>query len=287
MTTKTPRRTNADVDQQVTDTLLARLDSGVVPWHQPWAGGIPVNHVSHKPYRGINVAILASAGYASPYWLTYNQAKERGGQVRGGEHGQHIILWKPIEVHDKESDDADATKRVWLLRSYVVFNAEQVDGIDFPEPAAIVGDPVAKAEAILAAYHGPTMVHEGARAFYSPPIDRVVLPPRETFESHDAYYATAFHELAHSTGHGTRLDRPGVTNTASFGSHTYAEEELVAEFGSAFLCGTADIDRQLDASAAYIASWKRALTENPTWAVSAASKAQKAADFIIGEEGTS
>ena len=276
-------KTNADVYAAVTETLIARLDAGVVPWHQPWTSAAPVNYASHKPYRGINVAILASAGYASPYWLTYKQAQERGGQVRGGEHGEHVILWKPILVKDSESDDPDAKKRVWLLRSYVVFNAEQVDGIDFPEPPPI-GDPIAEADAIIAGYPSPpTIVHEGGHgACYIPAIDRVLLPPVKTFEHIDAYYSTAFHELTHSTGHASRLSRDTITNSDGFGKELYAKEELVAEFGAEFLCGHAGIDRQFDASASYIANWKTKLSENPTWAVSAASAAQKAADYILG-----
>lgn len=266
----------------ITDTIIARLESGVIPWQKPWVGANhrPTNLVSRQPYTGINPFLLACAGYGSPYWLTFRQAKNLGGSVRKGEHGTKIVFFK---AYDKTDADGEVTDRIRMIRYYTVFNVEQCDGLDGKVPATDDGtfnhDPIAEAEAIANGYAGPTVTWGGDRACYSPTLDAVRMPPRESFAVREAVYATLFHELAHSTGHESRLNRD-IANV--FGSHQYSKEELVAEMTAAFLCADAGIDTDglLDNSAAYVKSWIRALRGDSKLVVAAATAAQRAASFI-------
>lgn len=281
--------TKKDVYAIVTDRIVALLEGGTVPWRKPWSGGGPKNVVSGKAYRGVNVFVLACQGYSSPSWLTYRQATQLGGSVRRGEHGSPVIFWNWIE----KTDPANATRKIRfpILKYFTVFNVEQCDGIAVPAVEKASVNPIEAAEAIVAGMPTPPSIrHLGDQAFYRPSTDSVVVPAREAFDSAPAYYATVFHEIAHSTGHYSRLDRPAVA-APSFGSHAYSKEELVAEMSAAFLCAEAGIDLQtIDNSAAYIASWLSALRNDRRLLVQAAAAAQKAADYVLGrknhEEGT-
>ncbi len=283
--------------QKVTDAILAKLDAGVIPWRKTWAcsgaAGSPRNFISHKPYRGINIWLLAGA-YETPFWLSFNQARSIGAKVRKGEKGTTVVFWQIVKKTDKATNEE---KKLFLLRYYTVFNVEQCDDID---PARIeklkrkVGivrdetapkvDPIAAAQAIVDGFeNGPVINHGGDRACYSPALDRVQLPHLKDFISPEAYHATCFHELIHATGHATRLNRDGIVKDVNFGSERYSKEELVAEFGATFLCAIAGIDRAdvIENAAAYIASWRKKLSEDPKLLIGAASQAQKAADWIV------
>jgi antirestriction protein ArdC len=170
-----------------------------------------------------------------------------------------------------------------MLKHFTVFNLDQCEGIADPEPAATFEhDPIEAGEQIIAGYSGPEIIHGGGRACYSPELDRVMLPERNRFETAGGYYSTAFHELAHSTGHHSRLARlePG----AAFGSEPYAKEELIAEMSAAFLAAKAGLkDETLEQSAAYIEGWMKAIRKDPKLVIQAASAAQKAANLILGE----
>lgn len=265
-----------DVYQKVTDSIVAQLEKGTVPWHKPWTGGGPVNVRNGRAYRGINVFLLEVMGHADPRWGTYKAISEMGGQVRKGEHGTHVILWKPVK-RKAEHEDEDAGKYI-LLRDYVVFNAEQADGL----PALENGrehEPVEEAEALVLGYIGPTIRHGGDSAYYAPLVDIVQVPVPENFESGESYYSTLFHELVHSTGHKSRLDRLEHTG---FGTGPYSKEELVAEMGAAMLCGLTGIPPQIDQSAAYIANWLERLQNDRKLVVQAAANAQRACDLIQG-----
>lgn len=270
-----------DVYGVVTDRIVALLEAGTVPWKKTWSGGGPKNLVSGKAYRGVNVFVLACQGYSSPSWLTYRQAAQLGGSVRRGEHGSPVIFWNWIE----KTDPANATRKIRfpILKYFTVFNVQQCDGIAAPAAEKASVNPIETAEAIVAGMPTPPSIrHLGDQAFYRPSTDSVVVPAREAFDSAPAYYATVFHELAHSTGHHSRLDRPAVA-APSFGSHAYSKEELVAEMSAAFLCTEAGIDLQtIDNSAAYVASWLSALRNDRRLLVQAAAAAQKAADYILG-----
>ena len=266
----------------VTEQILKQLESGVAPWHRPWTTEIPKNLSSGRAYRGLNVFLLASNGYGSPYWLTYKQAIERGGHVRKGEHGTKIVFWK---IGTRETEDADGDtieRKSILLRYYTVFNVEQCDGIAAPSASRVV-NPIVECERIVRQMPNPPAMEQDARAWYRPSTDTVGMPSRNAFNSAEEFYSTHFHELTHSTGHPKRVGRDGIEKLNTFGSESYSKEELIAEMGAAMLCGIAGIERKtLSNSAAYLRTWIDVLKSDSRMVVSAASQAQKAADYIQG-----
>lgn len=270
----------------VTQSIIERLEAGTVPWRKPWSTGSepPLSLTTGHAYRGLNVFLLASAGYMSPHWATYKQAQKMGGQVRKGERGIPVVFWKWPEP-EKETD-AEGKKRGPILRYFRVFNAEQCEGLEeyctVPEHPAV--PPIEAGEKIAAGYaDGPSVSIGGGRAFYEPSSDSVTVPNRAQFDNPEEYYSALFHELAHSTGHRSRLDRDGVTNRVRFGSHEYSREELVAEMAAAMLCGECGLaPATIDNSAAYVASWLKVLRSDARAVVAAGSQAQRAADWIRG-----
>ena len=272
----------------ITDRIIELLEKGVVPWHRPWAGGEPPHNLSSgKAYRGVNTFLLSAAGYASPWWLTFNQAKQRGGHVRKGEQSWPVVFWKWLNVDDKEAREAGqpGRKRIPFLRYYRVFNVEQCEGIAAPSTEIQGGfSPIEEAERVVGAMPTPPAIVTGEpRAWYRPSTDTVNMPARELFQNGEGYYATLFHELTHSTGHKSRLDRPGIAELAAFGSQSYSREELVAEMGAAYLCGACGIVQQtIDNAASYIASWLKRLKDDRKLVIIAAAQAQKAADYVLG-----
>lgn len=264
----------------ITDRILEALSKGIVPWRQPWSCSMPRNIVSNREYRGVNVLLLQSSGFSSPFWMTFRQAKTLNGSVKRGEHGCPIIYWN---VCDAEEEDKG--KRHAFLRYFTVFNLEQTEGIAAPPQVERAPfNPIDKCEEVLTTYKDcPRIEHGGNRAFYLPAHDRVQLPPRGAFDRAEDYYATLYHELAHASGARHRLARPGVVDAARFASHAYSKEELVAEIGAAFLCAHAGIAPQtFDQSAAYISFWASALKSDPRMVVDASSQAAKAVDLILG-----
>lgn len=283
-----------DVYQIITERVCSILETGTVPWQKPWkaaAGQLPSNFRSKKAYRGINVFLLLCAPFECPYWVSYKQCTELGGQVRKGSKGFPVVFWMAgMKLKDgKPVIGANGKpEKTYLLRYYTVFNLEQTEGIKWEKPAAQEVTPfeaIESAERIAANMpNAPLVKHSGARACYSPSLDAVNMPAKETFDNPAGYYATLFHELTHSTGHVSRLARKGVeSGNISFGSELYSKEELCAEMGSSFLCGHAGILHQtLGNSAAYCASWLKVLKGDSKLIVSAAAQAQKASDYILG-----
>jgi len=276
-------RPHTSVYEIVTSRILAELERGEIPWRRPWRTLPPANLISKKPYRGINVFLLALAGYGSQHWLTFNQAKQLGGNVRKGEHGTKIVFWKFDKFETETGDGETEERRSAILRYYTVFNLEQTEGLKalLALPPAF---PIESAEEIVKGMPNPPAFEQDARAAYIPSCDTVTMPSRTAFESPAEYYSTLFHELTHSTGHAKRLGREGIEKIQPFGSEDYSKEELVAEMGSAMLCGIAGIEQAtISNSAAYLQSWIRRLKADSRLVVSAASAAQKAADYIRGE----
>src|SRR5574338_1266790 len=289
----------SDVYQHVTDTIVAALERGTVPWHKPWTGGGPQNVRTKRLYRGINVFLLELVagmnGYADPRWGTFKalreeaaaQAKREGrkiiekkrgqkteffevidgeevwfsGGVRKGEHGTWIMFWKRIpKRHDPDADDDAEPGTYMIARAYKVFNAEQALGIG-PMPEGNAWEPIERAEEIVRTYapNGPLIQFGGSSAYYEQTGDVVACPKLEQFESPESYYRALYHELVHSTGHPDRLDR---LERCGFGSGPYAKEELVAELGSSMLAGMAGLTwPEDDAPAAYISNWLQALQD--------------------------
>jgi antirestriction protein ArdC len=274
---------NTKAYDRITERIVSLLEQGTVPWHKPWqvAAGLPRNLVTQKPYSGINTFLLMSMGYESPHWLTFRQAIQLGGTVKKGEKSCPVVFWKLMEVTDTESGE---TEKIPFLRLYHVFNAVQCEGLKNEPTAEETSFTVSKPAEIVAKMPQPPAVKHGmTQAFYSPSNDTVGLPERRRFDTEDAYHATLFHELVHSTGHEKRLKRQSITERNGYGSDPYCKEELIAELGSAFLCGQSGIvERTIDSSAAYLESWLKRLKEDKTLIVYAAAQAQKAADFILG-----
>jgi len=301
MASKTRKKKTAavkvDVYQDITDRIVATLESGTVPWRKPWRsldGSGPTRLDGGKAYRGINVLLLSIAsfakGYSSTYWGTYKQISERGGQVRKGEESTQIVFASTFTKKIEENGE-EVEKRFRMMKYYSVFNVEQADWEDGKMPVkpiieADYVEPIEAAEKIyLGMPHRPEVKHGGDRAFYSPLLDYIGMPPTESFDSTEGYYSTLFHELVHSTGHESRLGREGIEAFAGFGSESYSKEELIAEMGAAYLCAEAGIEPRIDQNAAYIASWLKVLKNDKKFVVAAASGASAAADYILDKEG--
>jgi antirestriction protein ArdC len=280
-----------DVYELITEKVVSKLEAGTVPWHKPWnvETGMPKNLVTKKEYRGINVFLLACQGYASPYWLTFNETKALGGSVKKGEKASYIVFWKWLE----RTDDAGKTEKYPMLRYYTVFNLEQTENVN-PKKIPEVLDyhnkinPIDACDAIVGNMpNAPTVNHMGAKACYAPMSDTVTMPRKDSFDNAEEYYSTLFHELTHSTGHESRVNRDWTKHPVNFGSSGYSKEELVAEMGACFLCGVSGIDNKtIDNSAAYIKGWLGILKGNKNLVVTAAAQAQRAADYILGKKPT-
>jgi antirestriction protein ArdC len=267
------------------------LKDGVVPWRKPWnvQASMPINVISNKGYRGINMFLLGLAPYTDHRWLTLKQAGELGGRIIKGQKATMVIFWKHWQPkNDQEAEQTEARKRVPILRYYNVFNVEQCEGLSIPElycpPPLKENQRIERAELLLQSMPDPPTIQEyGTSAWYRPIEDTIQIPPLKTFDSADSYYSTLFHELGHASGHEKRLNRSGVTGQILFGSGEYSKEELVAELTSAFCCATVSLDNSLIRNAAsYIDGWLSVLRNDPKAVVIAAAQAQKAADLIRG-----
>jgi antirestriction protein ArdC len=188
-----------NVYEIITERILGKLEEGTVPWRKPWQGGeagMPRNlHTGHL-YRGINVFLLAAAGYASPYWLTFRQARQRGGSVRGGEHGTPVVFWKWLHAQEQDAEDRSTRRRVPFLRYYTVFNVSQCDGVFVPVtsmPPQRDFSPIARCEEVVAGMPDAPAIESGrTQAAYQPARDRIIMPARSAFENAEAYYQNRF-----------------------------------------------------------------------------------------------
>jgi antirestriction protein ArdC len=273
---------NKDIYQTITDQIIAALEQGAAPWVRPWStAGLPRNAVSGREYSGINTILLAMSPYGSPLWLTYKQAKAAGGQVRKGERGTGIVLFKPFNLTDVNNPIAPE-KSIPLLRSFTVFNVQQIDNL--PEKFILVNKPQLDSFAYneeAEMYLGKANIEHGKnKACFIPSADVIYMPSKFDFKSESDYYATGLHELTHWTGHKSRLARDF---SGRFGDGAYAFEELIAELGAAFLCGHCGIDGQLQ-HANYIQSWLKVLKSDKRAIFKAAAAARKASEFVTGKQ---
>lgn len=280
----------------VTDRIIAKLESGTIPWRNPRNGRatsdqFAQNLVSHKSYHGCNFWLMNyGTDFKSPYWLSFKQAQDLGGNVCRGQHGTPVTFWKFFQSENK---DTGKLKNIPMLRSYTVFNLEQCENVKQPEPVVLPEfHPIESAQQIIGAMPNSPKIETGepqrggSAGCYSPSSDTVTMPDARDFRSSEGYYSVLFHELGHSTGHRTRLDRmQGDTAWSKFGSKPYAQEELVAELTSGYLCATCQIFDVLEENtAAYIASWIKTLKDDNRLFVHAAGKAQHAANWILGNK---
>ena len=283
----------------ITEKILGLLESGTVPWRMPWKAGndSPINYVSGRAYRGINPWLLNAAaierGFNSNLWLTAKQIFNLKGHFKDGESKQYtiVVFWKLFEKKKEDSEEDSKVKQVLpVLRYFRVYNIDQADGIGSDELAVLDEQPfhaIPLCESIVEGYANcPEIQLAGDQAFYQPGTDTVQIPPPNHFETPEGFYSTLFHELTHSSGHKSRLNRKGVGGGFHFfGDEVYSREELVAEFGSSFLCARAGIEPSvLENQAAYIHGWRKSLKKDPRALVVAAGQAQKAAEHILGND---
>lgn len=284
-----------DICERVTQAIIAELEKGTMPWTRPWAGaGGPVMPRRHSGvrYRGINILILwgraEEAGYSSPYWMTFKQALEYGGNVRKGEKGTQIVYTNRVIKSETNEAGEDVERSFGFLKSYTVFNAEQIENLPGKfvksnrEPAVVTdekdwnshGDALKWFEAIPA-----EILHRGDKAFYSPSLDRIELPDRDKFHSAQAYLSTRAHETCHWTSHPSRLARD--FGAVRWGDEGYSMEELVAELGAAFTMAELGLIPAIrEDHAPYIAHWLTVLKRDNNAILTAAAKASDALEFM-------
>lgn len=287
-----------DLYQRITDRIVRDLEQGVRPWMKPWNAEHAAGRIEGPlrgngiPYQGINVlmpwAAASAKGYTAPIWMTYRQALELNAHVRKGEKGEEVVYASSMTRTETGDDGEEQESRIPFLKAYTVFNVEQIEGLPerFHATEEKRLDPVQRidrAEAFLAAT-GAEVSHGGKRAYYSVTYDRVQMPIFESFRDAESYYATLAHEVTHWTRHPTRLDRD--FGRKRFGDEGYAMEDLVAELGAAFLSAHLDLTPEPRADhAAYIASWLKVLKNDKRAIFTAASHAQRAADYLESLEG--
>lgn len=291
-------RTSAPIDklspaQRVIRGVEAALSRGVRPWTRPWRDdpsydplGLP-RRANGQFYRGMNVVALwaaaSEAGYQSPYWFTFKQALALGAQVRKGERGSFVVFYKALKPNEETKNDEDeraAARRI--LRGYVVFNRAQIEGLIDPrfESSTRAAPPSADDLALRFAKVPAIVRFGGSRAFYAPSADYVQMPPKPAFIDHTQFHATLAHELGHWTRHPSRLNRD--FGQKRFGDAGYALEELTAELCAAFVGAVIGLPSEhIEDHAAYIGDWLKALKDNPSAFLTAAAKAQLAADYLL------
>jgi antirestriction protein ArdC len=307
------KKNQRNLYKEVTARIVKAMEAGPGEWIKPWAmmggvggAGAPRNGSTGKKYRGINIILLGLAasgeGYTSPLWYTYKQASAKGGQVRKGEKGTPIVFWL-FRVKCPHCEEWQPKKKKTCAkcgkdlgsaynrpapspRSYTVFNQNQCDGLgtieEAPRGPSIIPEGVEelnaadlRLQAIIDG--GCKLTHGGNRACYNITTDAIKMPKPEQFKSRADYHATAFHELAHWTGHTSRLGRD---LEGRFGDASYAMEELIAELSAAFSCADLGVEGKLQ-HPEYLASWIKVLKNDDRAIFTAASKATKATDYLI------
>ena len=277
-----------DVAQTITDLILEKIEQGTAPWLKPWSASStrPLRHQG-IPYTGINSfflwAVADTTGYTSPFWMTYRQASELGGQVRKGESGSFSVYYNTARKSDTDQLTGETTeKTIRFMKWNHVFNASQIDGLPthyYPEPPdpRAIGELSANVRAFLDAIP-IKVVHGGSSAHYTPSTDTVTLPDPHAFHSIEAYFSTRCHELTHATGHGSRLDRQFGKR---FGDDAYAAEELLAGLAQSLLCAEYGLPNELhDSHASYIHHWAKILRADKTAILHAAAKAEQAVKWL-------
>lgn len=290
MDSPTTTSTKLDVYQLVTDQIIALLGQGIIPWQKPWNdAGIPMNLLSKRQYRGINLWLLLTLSYERNFFLTWDQIKGCGASVLAGEKGHIVVFWKPLQK--KAENNNEKEKHVPMLRYYKVFNIAQCR--DIPEHLIPKIDesiteftPKQECESIIQTMNdAPVIMHKEQKAYYDIVSDLINMPKQKSFKTIDSYYSTLFHELVHSTGAEKRLGRKTLKDMAPFGSESYALEELIAEMGSAFLCSFAGmLPTEIKNTVAYIDGWLEVFKKDKRFLIAAAGQAQKAVDLVLNRK---
>lgn len=284
--------------ERFTNLIIEKLEQGIIPWHQPWnSKGMPSNYLTKRPYHGINLWVLLAYAHELPYYLTFKQAENLGGKVKKGAKAIPVCYWNFVFKHKETGKriptelvrdyPMDQIEKKCFLKEYRIFPIELIEGIKWEIPEVQVDSKIPVIERCEQVYaemlNPPKVVHEREEAFYHPRLDLINMPPKPRFKSAEGYYAVLFHEMVHSTGSENRLNRPGVAEMDYFGSPNYCKEELIAEMGAGYLCGYTGIENNflIDNQAAYLQNWIAQLKNDKQLLIEAASKAQKAVDFIL------
>lgn len=277
----------ANVYEMVTDRIISELEKGVIPWQKPWTGirSGAFNRITKRPYSLLNQILLKHPGE----YATFKQWTDLGGKIRKGEKSEIIVFWKITEIEEENEEGKKEKKTIPLLRYYNVFHISQVDGVKPLENPFDEVTPIEAADTVILDYvtkeHIDFQEKASNDAFYNPLGDYVVVPRKEQYKNINEYYSTTFHELTHSTGHKTRLNRLESGAVAAFGSETYSKEELVAEIGAVSIMNILDIETEgaFRNSVSYISGWLDALRNDNSFVVWAAGRAEKAVNYILGE----
>ena len=273
----------ADVNKQITEKIIAGLERGEIPWKKPWVAGFPRNILTGRPYNGINVFLLWNSRFASNWWGTEKQIQKLHGRLKADAEAHFVFFagWKSRLLANNESGER-INSTFGFTKLYRVFNADQCEGLKMPHPEGKSED-YARAAAIVNGYQHCRILTTQDMAAYHPGHDVIYMPPQNCFTSLEEYYVTLFHEMAHSTGHPDRLNRPGFAKAIN-GKPGYSKEELVAEMAACFLCAEAAInsDTGFANRVAYIDHWLSVLRKDDKILYRAASQAQKAANYILG-----
>lgn len=273
-----------DIYSAVTDRIIQQMEQGILPWAKPWGGiaGGAYSGTTGKPYSLLNQMLLSKPGA----YYTFQQIQKQGGSVRKSEKSQMVVFWKQIPVKEQDSQTGELTESlIPMLRYYSVFHIDQCEGIACTNVTEEQPHSNEGADSIIRAYldrSGVKLIHKvGDEAYYSPSRDCIILPAPEQFTCMEERYSTAFHELAHSTGHPSRLDR--LRTTARFGNESYSKEELVAEITATALMNYTGLETRstFRNSTAYIQGWLTALRNDKRMIVSASGAAAKAFDYIV------
>ena len=298
------KNTNFDLYEVVTNKILDEIEkTGKLNWVKEWktkqgTNAFPMNGISKKRYEGINFFLLSMHDYVSPYWLTYKQVEQLGGNVRKGEKSTMIVFWKVNEYTKlNTTTQQDETKKVPLLRYYNVFNVEQCDNVIIKGDAVTApateyseNEKIDIAQNIVDNYQTREAIRynvkESDRAYYQPSTDSITMPLLNQFNSSQSFYSTFFHEISHSTGHKNRLNRKEVVETSFFGSCDYGTEELTAELTSAFICAEIGISNENTErnSIAYLKNWKNAIKGDKKLFLMASQRASKSAKYILNKQ---
>ena len=280
---------------KIVDMVIEGLKNGTVAWKKTWKDFMPMNAFSQRTYRGFNIFALtffcADNHYSYPLFGTFKQITDAGGRIRKGEKAFPIVFWKVTDQEKGKDENGNVvhdSKRRFTPFYYNVFNLDQTEGIDIQRYASVfqpkINNPLKTCERIINLMpKAPRICHDQPGAFYSPLYDKVNVPEIIRFDNSEEYYATTFHELAHSTGHSSRLNRFDSSNYI-FGSQSYSYEELVAERAGTLLCSHCGIETTVQSSVSYLTGWAKFLKqERKSTLFGAATKAQMAADYILGK----
>ena len=278
---------------KIVDMVIAGLENGTVPWRKTWKSFLPMNAFSQREYKGLNIFFLnfvcAQQNYSYPLFGTYKQIFDAGGRVKKGAKSYPVVYWKVTdEIVVKDGTGVRKVEKRFVSFYYNVFNLSQTEGLELEKYTSDFSisnnNPLETCESVIKNMpHPPHVTHNECGAFYIPFYDKVNVPCIRSFENSEEYYATFFHELAHSTGHSSRLNR-FEDNKSVYGKNSYDYEELVAEMAATFLCSHCGIDQTTENSVAYLTGWAKFLKENrKSTLFGAATKAQTAVSYILGK----